>query len=873
MGAVAQPAGTVTLVFTDIEGSTRLLDELGEERYREALAEHRAAVRDAFGRWEGYEVDYEGDSFFYSFGSARSAIRAVAEAMARLDGGPIRIRVGVHTGEPALDPPKYVGLAVHKAARIMAAGHGGQVLMSESTRDLVGEEFVLRDLGRHRLKDIAAIERLWQLGDGRHPPLRTLYRSNLPVPVTALIGRTAELAELVELVQSGADVVTLSGPGGTGKTRLALEVGAAVRDGFPDGVWWISLAALSDPQLLLASVARVLELPEEPGLDLRDVLRDVLAGRRMLLVLDNLEHLLPGAAREIAALRAADGPVVLVTSRQRLNLSGEIVRSLPELELHDAVALFVERAGAVSRTIEVDRTVEELCTRLDRLPLAIELAAARTVALSPLQILERLGARLDLLEGTQDAEPRQQSLRAAIEWSYELLDPAEQSLFAGLAVFAGGCTLDAAEAVCGADPKRLQSLVDKSLLRFDGRRFWMLETVAEFAAERLAVDENEARRRHLHFFEGFALAAEAGLRSSEIAVWFDRVADELPNVRAAMRCALATNSPDEAVRIASALFRYWEGRGAATEGRAATAAAIAAGGGSGSEEAWAHYCLGSLAHFQGDLQSALLDYERAAVAGRRVRSEGIAACALAREAMARVEQGDLDQAVRLADEALELARDVEDELLRAEALMTIGAVSRNQSLLTEALELVRRLGDVSRLVDVLNILGTTSLTAGNHAAARSSFEDSLDLARRLGDSFQITLAAGNLGELDVVEGRYEEALVLLVEALDLCRARGDRRSGSGVIVDLAAAYAGLGEHDLALRLASIGNYLRAELGLVATQAHTAQLVALIDRARACAGEQPPSAGAATLDAAVEELERAHERTGEPVPDRHHVTDD
>ena len=479
-----QPSGTVTFVFTDIEGSTVLLDELGAEAFKEALADHRRALRDAFGAHSGYEVDDAGDGLFYAFASASGAVTAVAQAMASLADGPVRIRVGVHTGEPLLDPPKYVGPDVHKAARIMSAAHGGQVLLSGATRELVAEDVL--DLGRHRLKDFAEPVSLYQLGSDRFPPLRTISNTNLPVPLSSFVGREQEVTEVVSLVRDeAARLVTLAGPGGTGKTRLALEAAGELVSEFGAGVFWIGLAPVRDPALVVDTIAQTLGAKQE--------LAGHIGEKQLLLVLDNLEQVVESAVELAALLRACPNLRLLVTSRELLRVDGEVVYPVPALAEPEAVELFCARAR-----IEPDEAVVELCGRLDNLPLALELAAARVSVLTPAQILERISQRLDLFRAGRDADPRQQTLRATIAWSYDLLSTDEQQLFARMAVFRGGCTLEAAEEVVDADLDTLQSLVDKSLLRHSEERFWMLETIREYAHELLeeGSEADAVRRRH-----------------------------------------------------------------------------------------------------------------------------------------------------------------------------------------------------------------------------------------------------------------------------------------------------------------------------------------------------------------------------------------
>ena len=440
------PTGTVTFLFTDVEGSTMLLHELGPELYAAALAEHRRIVREACARERGVEVDTQGDAFFFAFPTAPGAVAAASAMTDGLASGPIRVRGGLHTGTPLLAEEGYVGDDVHRAARVAAAGHGGQVLVSAATASLVDVQ--LTDLGEHRFKDLAAAERVYQLGEGTFPPLKSLYRTNLPVPATSFLGRDHELAEIAGLLQDGARLVTLTGPGGTGKTRLAIHAAAEASDSFPDGIWWVPLASLSDARLVTSAIAQALSVKEEPGKELEESLAARLGGKRALLVLDNAEHLMPDVASRIAELRDVSGPTLVVTSRERLQLQGEHVYSVPPLAGDEGVELFLSRARAIDSDVSASESVGELCSRLDNLPLALELAAARSIVFSPEQLVERLSQRLDLLKGGRDADPRQQTLRATIEWSYDLLEAEEQRLFRALSVFASSCTFEAAEAVC-----------------------------------------------------------------------------------------------------------------------------------------------------------------------------------------------------------------------------------------------------------------------------------------------------------------------------------------------------------------------------------------------------------------------------------------
>ena len=537
------PTGTVTFLFTDVEGSTRLLHEFGAKRYAEALSDYRRAVRNVCAGHGGVEVDIEGDGVFVAFATAPGALAAARDLTQALAAGPMRVRVGLHTGTPLLTDEGYVGVDVHRAARIAAAGQGGQVVMSESTAALVDE--ALRPLGEHRLRDLLKPVRLFQLGEEDFPALASLRGTNLPVQPTPFVGRERELGEVLAIFRDpNVRLLTLTGAGGSGKTRLALQAAAEAAGKYADGVYWVPLQAIRDPGLVEPTIAQ--------AVGAKDDLSSHLDSKRALLLLDNFEQVIE-AAPTLGELSARLPRLkLLVTSREPLHLAVEREYSVPPLSEREAAAMFSERARSVKPDFVEDDAVLDICRRLDCLPLALELAAARMKALSTDDLLRRLDRRLPLLTGgPRDAPERHRTLRATIGWSYELLAPEERRLFANLAVFTGGRTLEAAEEVCEVDVDVVAALVDKSLLRREGQRYFMLETIGEYARELLVGggELNELRRRHAEYYLNLARSVEDAVRSPRAAALLDSLERDHDNLRAALAW-LSGETPDRAVRLA-----------------------------------------------------------------------------------------------------------------------------------------------------------------------------------------------------------------------------------------------------------------------------------------------------------------------------------
>jgi predicted ATPase/class 3 adenylate cyclase len=817
---VSLPHGTVTFLFTDIEGSTRLLQERGDE-YVEMLAGHRHALREEFARHGGVEVETQGDAFFVAFAKASDALAAATAARDALGDGPIRVRIGLHTGEPTVTEEGYVGIDVHRAARIAAAGHGGQILLSQATRDLVGADR-LRDLGVHRLKDLAAPERLYQLGEDEFPPPKSVDQTNLPVQPTPFVGRGRELAEVLALLDSHR-IVTLTGPGGSGKTRLALQAAAESVERYGDGVWFVSLAAVRDPQLIEPTIARVVGGPDD--------LHEFLAGKRTLLVLDNLEQLLPGAAEIVVRLDAR----ILATSRGRLNIAAEQEFPVPTLPVDDGAVLFTQRARQLQPGFEPDAAVREIAERLDGLPLALELAAARVKVLTPGQILERLGRGLDLLtSGAHDAPERQRTLRGTVEWSYQLLAADEQRLFARLAVFAGSFALEAAEAVCSADLDVLQSLVDKSLLRHgEEGRFFMLATIREFALEKLRdlSDASSLRRRHDDYFLGVAEELDARERWSGMrdlsAESLNRFERELPSFRAALAGLLEDGRHEGALRLGAALWRFWLNR--------------------------AQY------------RDAADWLERAPIDDATLPLDVRAAALGAAGGIAYYTHDDVDGAERYWREGLELRRVQDDPHELGVALSRLASVAWRRGDFDDAiayhkqvLPLFEQAGAEALLLTELQWLGESHRDRGDLEDGERLLEETATRARELGFDQQLTSTLHSLGDLSLDRGDPETALHRFADALEYAVATASRRVQIYCVAGIACARLQQGDDHAAARLWGIAEDQERRLGfrMLSTerQRYERLMAAARERLGAAYEAERRAAAGLTLEQAVAEAQ-------------------
>jgi predicted ATPase/class 3 adenylate cyclase len=759
------PTGTVTFLFTDIEGSTRLLHALGPDAYAEALAEHQRVLREAFAAHGGIEVDTQGDAFFVAFPTAEGAAEAALEAQCALAARPVSVRMGLHTGTPILTGEGYVGVDIHRGARVAALAHGRQIVVSPTSAALL-DGHALRDLGLHRLKDFEGAIRLSQLGVDEFPPLRTPGSVDLPTPATPFLGRERELFEAVSLVYERVPrVLTILGPGGTGKTRFAIELARLLADEAEGGTVFCPLAPLRDSDLVLATVADRLGAASA---DLVAVVAHV-GERRTHVVIDNVEHLLPHAARPLAEL-VASAPALrlLVTSREALRVQGEHELDLPPLAELEAVELFVTRARAVRPEIQPTPAVSELCARLDRLPLALELAAARTKLLSPDALLERLGDRLDLLKGTRDADERHATLRATIAWSYDLLDGDEQRLFRRLAVFRGGCTLESAEAVCDADLDTLASLLDKSLVRrrtgrLGEERYWMLETIREFAVERLqeSGEGDDMNRRQAERMLEIARSAHLTEEDDE-PFQLPIVLAERDDMRAGLDWA-ADNDLELALELLIALENFWNLH--ATEEVLSRLDRLLARGDEvpPTLRAGALRVRGGALHVLGSFDLCDAPYEQSLALYRDLRDERGVASLLQRLANSAVQRGELERARILIEDSQELARgrfpyiEVANYSLLARIEVLTGDVEGGTELYRRSADMAAELQWHWWRAGLLSYLALLAVDRGDLDEAERDGDEALRLVRRDESPWGTFLPLTALARAALARGHHRRA--------------------------------------------------------------------------------------------------------------------
>ncbi|MEA2537154.1 MAG: hypothetical protein QOF11_1388 [Chloroflexota bacterium] len=860
----SQPTGTVTLAFTDIEGSTSLLQALGD-RYPEVLADHHRLVREAFARHGAVERGSAGDGLYFVFSAAWAAVQAAVEAQLAIashdwpDGVAVRDRMGLHTGEPRNASEGYVGLDVHRAARICAAGHGGQILISQTTRDLIADELRppmgVIDLGSHHLRSLDTPQRLFQVsGPGLasdFPPPRTTDapRNNLKLEVTSFIGREREIEQAARMLEDSS-ILTLTGSGGVGKSRVGLRLARLLLDRFEDGTWIVECGTLTDPAFVLPSVVSAIGLTESAGRSLLAAIVDHLKGKRLLLVLDDCDPVLTETAELAAALARTCSTVrVVVTSREALGVPGEAIlpiaslltpevgptvtaRDLGEI---DACQLFVERARAVQPTFALTdqnaRAVAQLCHRLDGIPLAIELAAARVRALPVEQIASRLDDRFRLLTGgSRAAVARHQTLRATIDWSYDLLTEPERAVLRRLSVFAGGAALDAAESVCAGDPVDpfeildiLGRLVEKSLVFTDPTsaeaRFRLLETVREYARGRLVeADEGDSTlRRHRDWYLNLADAASpAFFQGPEPVEWLRRIDDEHDDLRAALEWCL--DQPGEGrtgLRIAAGLWRYWEIRGHLTEGRGWLERMVDAAG----EEAPALRAnaltgAGNLAFMQGDFQAASTFHESSLALHRRMGDRQSVAYASNNLANAALQLGDHARARALYEEAIALTSELGDRRGAAFGSINLADVATRQgdldaarALHEETLATTRELGDRWMEAFALDSFARAKAWAGDREAARSLHTQALTILEEMGDRRGIARVLTHLAELSLGDGDTTKARELFRQGLAIRQDLGDMPGLAGAMENLAGAV-GAEDAEAAARLHGAAASLR-----------------------------------------------------------------
>jgi len=817
------PTGTVTLMFTDIEGHTKMWEQMGDD-FMPILEAHNAILRSAAAKCNGYEVKTEGDAFMLAFARASDAVLCAVETQVTLanhpwpeDVGKIRVRIGIHTGEPQVAEDDYFGPPVIRASRISAAGHGGQILISAVTRELVLEELPealeFTDLGLHRLKDLGRAERIFQVNHPflpqSFPPIRTLdiIPNNLPIQLTSFVGRETEIRKIAELLgREQMRLVTLTGPGGIGKTRLSLQVAAEQLEYFPDGVWFINLAPLTDSEQVITEIASVLSIQLQPTEDLKKQVMNYLFQKRLLLVFDNFEHLTEAASLVNDLLRGTESLHCLVTSRELLQLPGEQTFAVPPLSTpsedtevkllsqYESVRLFIERAQTVKPDFELTpqnaAAIAGICHSLAGISLAIELAAARVRGITVGQILERLSRQFEFLSTRSRAVPeRHRTLRAAIDWSYTLLDPDEQKLFAQLSVFSGGLFLEAAEEICDVLDvfELIFNLQDKSLLKteevMEQTRYRLLEPLRAYAQEKL-LEPTALQSAHAAYYLSVAQELDQKLQGVEQSIALSLIALDLDNFRAAMAFAQEHEEWKLLGQLSVALSRFFYVRGFWSEQMQCLRQAEAALRRIKDNALLAKtlHGLGRLYTYRGDLATAQnLHAESLQIRKDLGDKQGIAR-SLRSLGIIAGHQGGYEEAKQFFIESLEIQRELGNKHDIASSLNNLGLIAERQGayeeskqLLTESLKYARELGNKQLIAGSLVNLGVIALNQEAYDEARPLFTESLEIFRELGDKRGIASSLSNLGLIAMNQGDYDEAKPLLTESLKIERELGNKQ--------------------------------------------------------------------------------------------------
>jgi len=848
------PTGTVTFLFTDIEGSTKLARG-HPETWEPARARHHDILRGAIESNDGFIFQIIGDAFCAAFHTAGDALMAAYDAQQELQNEPwgettIRVRMGIHTGEAEAQDNEYTGyLTLSLVQRLMSAGHGGQVLVSGATENLVRgqllKEIDLAEMGKHNFKDVLQAVHVFQIIAPdlakEFPPLRTLdsLPNNLPTQLTSFVGRDKELADVKKLLHD-AHMLTLIGPGGTGKTRLSIQAASELLDQYPDGVWLVELAPILDPLLVPQITAIAIGLRDKPQRPVIDMLFDYLHEKKMLLILDNCEHLVDACARMTdRVLHTAPNVRILASSQEALGIGGEVTYRVPSLGLPDinqlpsveslsqyeGVKLFIDRATSAISTFTVTNqnapALAQICNRLDGIPLAIELAAAKVRVLSLDQIAKRLDDRFRLLTGgSRTALERHQTLRAAIDWSYNLLPPMEQVLFRRLSIFVDGWTLEAAESVCSDESDSsvlhsddilnlLEQLINKSLVICEEvqneSRYRMLETMRQYANENL-VQSDLLRAQHAAYFLILAETIEPFLEKSEQASWLDKLEREHNNLRAALRWAREKGQMELGLRLASALCLFWFMRGHLSEGLA-------------------------------QIREFLSLSERIVNATTRNK-------ALDHAGMLARYQGDLNHAYELIAEGLSLRRKLGERHGIADSLSNLGFVVLHQGdftqarqLYSEALSINRELDNQQGIADSLSHLALMACYEGDYESAQTMDKSSLAIWRGLGDQQGIAWALHRLGYVKLHQGEYTTARDLFKESLAVSNNVGFKWGIATAAEGLASVAASLGQAACAILLAGGTSALRQAIGSPLSTVDQAELERLLEPARKLLGEE------------------------------------